>query len=168
LAKRSVNPELINLAFHVWRKLGRNYEATVKELDRLGYAVSKPTLYAWSKKYGWQERADRADAEETELKLSRVSNREKVLRDLIKRKEAYDAYFASLEPGEQDHRALYAYTSLCRAIAEIEKSLSDSVAYASPIVMEAFVRFLQKREMKQEIRQALYEEIDAFLREVCE
>ena len=168
MARRSTNPELVNLAFHVWRKLGRNYQAACRELDRLGYSVSKPTLYNWSKHYGWPERADRADAAEGEMRLTRLSNREKILTDLLRRKESYDAYFATLAPGEHDHRALYAYTSLCKAISEIEKALSESVVHSAPVVMESFVRFLQKRTLDEGVREAIHDEIDAYLRETCE
>jgi hypothetical protein len=116
--------------------------------------------------YGWIERAKKADAEESQLKSSRLSQREKGLKDLITQKERYDAYFSS--SNEIDNRATYAYTSIVKAIAELEKSLHETgdILFSAPAVMSEFVKHIQTKCKDKDKRDLIIKHIDGFLQEI--
>jgi len=166
LARKTYRVETIDLAFHIWRQLGRHFESAQKELERRGYVISKQTLYNWAKQYGWMERADRIDAEEAELKKKRVSARQRALQDLLKQKEKYDAYFEEIE--RPDHQAVYAYTNILKTIAEIEKSLHETgdVLFSAPSVMEEFMKFLERKCKDKALKEKIFNQIDGFLQEI--
>ncbi|MEW5804319.1 MAG: hypothetical protein AB1847_19670 [bacterium] len=163
MARVTYDSDIKNLAFHTWRKLGQNIDAAARELDKLGYAITRPTLYSWAEQLGWRERAQKADAEEAQMQATRLSQREKALRDLITQKERYDAYFSSSQ--EIDNRATYAYTSIVKAIAELEKSLHETgdVLFSAPAVMEEFVTFVQTKVKDRGARESILKQVDAFL-----
>ncbi len=166
MARITYNIDTIDLAFHIWRKLGRHFESALKELDKKGYVISKQTLYNWASEYGWNERADSVDEQEAKNKGKRQSFRQQALSDLMVQKEKYDKYFSTL--ATPDHRAMYAYTGILKTISEIEKSLHETgdVLFSAAPVMEEFIKYLNGNVRDKEFREKIMDQIDGFLQRI--
>jgi len=166
LARITYNIDTIDLAFHIWRRLGRHFESALKEIEKHGYIISKQTLYNWASEYGWYERAEKVDEAEAKTKGKRQSFRQQALGDLIIQKEKYDKYFDKSEV--PDHRAVYAYTGILKTIAEIEKSLHETgdVLFSAAPVMEEFIKYLNGNIRDKEFREKIMDQIDEFLQRI--
>lgn len=110
------------LAFKAYCVEGGNVEATLRRLEKeQGLKLSKPTFYDWMKKYNFEERLEKVDAERQKTKDSQISFEEKMLNDLIVQKEKYEKYFETL--AGIDNQAQYAYTNIIKTIMEVRKKL---------------------------------------------
>ena len=127
----AIGNELREIAYTLWRDNGRNLakiERLLKSQHRT--PVSRVTLTAWCKDYGWEDRA--AQAEAAAEKLKNATNIETLLNDLIKRKEGYDNYFDSLAVAKIDNQATYAYAGLLKKIAEMQAMQTAVVGFDRP------------------------------------
>lgn len=123
--RKSYTAEAHEAAYRAWRACGQNIEATVRELRKGGYLITKPTLIDWREKFTWQTRAARAEAEEQSATDAKISHREKALVSLRKRMKSYDDYLDGLPAGcAPDNQALFAYTNLVKTIGELEMKTS--------------------------------------------
>ena len=134
-------------AYQAWRACGQNIEATVRELRKQGYLITKPTLLDWREKFTWRERAARAEAKEQEAKDARLGVRDKALASLQKRKEQYDTYLDSLTEGTApDNQALFAYTGIIKTITELEMKTAAFKAACFLDFMRDLVDWLSKHD----------------------
>jgi hypothetical protein len=127
----SIDTELRELAYTIWRDNGRNLakvERILKSEHRT--PVSRQTLTAWKDQYGWEDRAAQAEAQEKLLKDS--TRVETLLVDLLARKQQYDRYFVTLDVSKPDNQATYAYAGLLKRIAEMQAMQSAVTGFDKP------------------------------------
>ena len=110
MARRSYETETREDAYRTWRDCGQNIEETLAVLKKNGYFISKPTIYHWMEKYGWKERAARAEAQERKTADVTTNAEARALASLEKVQERYETYFETLGEGKVDNQAMYAYT----------------------------------------------------------
>ena len=165
---KSVFAESRELAFRCYHKCGGNVEAALRELEKEGLKLSKPTLYEWIEKFNFKERLKNADAVVQEAADIKAHYREKILADLKKQKERYDKFFESLSEGQIDTQATYAYNSLCKTISDIQRDLDSKpdLFRMAPVVMDEFVRFVKKVVKEQASQEMVFGLIDRFFDEV--
>jgi flagellar biosynthesis/type III secretory pathway protein FliH len=165
---KSVFAESRELAFQCYRKTGGNVEAALRECEKEGLKLSKPTFYDWMEKYNFKERLKNADAVVGEAKDLDAHYREKILLDLKKQKERYDAYFETLSAAQVDTQATYAYNSLCKTISDVQKDLDarPELYRMAPLVMDAFVQFVKQTVKEQPVQETVFGLIDRFFDEV--
>jgi len=164
---KSVFAESRELAFRCYQKCGGNVEATLRELEKEGLKLSKPTLYEWMEKFNFKERLKNADAVAQEASDAKMQYREKILLDLKKQKERYDVYFDSIAP-QVDNQAQYAYDNLVKTICDIQKAIDEKpdLYRMAPIVMDEFVRFVKKVVKETPSQATVFALIDRFFDEV--
>jgi hypothetical protein len=121
---KSVFAESRELAFTCFRKCGGNVEATLRELEKEGLKLSKPTLYEWIEKFNFKERLKNCDAEKERIDDIRASFEKKMFGKLIKQLEKYETYFDA-NP-DLDNQATYAYTNLLKVVVELSRKISAS------------------------------------------
>ena len=121
MANRSYQAETREDAYKTWRECGQNIEQTVAALAKKGYPITKPTLYEWMEKYGWKERAARAEVEEKKAIDTTMNAEARAIASLQKVQERFEKYFDSLGEGKIDSQAVYAYTGIIKSIAEIKE-----------------------------------------------
>jgi Holliday junction resolvase RusA-like endonuclease len=118
---KSLIRENLELAYTVWRECGQSPEETVRTLNsKHDFTVSRQTIYEWTEKFNWKERAARAEAEAQRATSATENLQIKFLADLVTQKERYDVYFTTIAP-QIDNQAIYAYTNLVKAITEIDR-----------------------------------------------
>lgn len=137
---KSYQVENRELAFKVWRECGQNVELTLRTLRGEPHKLSltKPTLYSWMEKFGWKERAARAEAITEEVKDN--TGDDLMLKALLDQKAKYEKYFESLGPANIDTQATYAFNSLIKTIVDIQNRQSAGVGFDRP---KAFLENLQ-------------------------
>lgn len=165
---KSIFAESRELAFRCYQKCGGNVEATLRELEKEGLKLSKPTLYEWIEKFNFKERLKNADAVAQEASDAKMQYREKILLGLKKQKGRYDKFFDSLSEGKIDTQATYAYNSLCKTISDIQRDLDSKpdIYRMAPTVMDEFVRFVKKTVKEQASQEMVFGLIDRFFDEV--
>ena len=111
------------LAYSIWRACGQNLTETARVLKRdHDYEISRQSLHEWKKKYGWEERAARAEAEEKD-KADATSD-EALLSVLLAQKKKYEDYFDTLDLGFVDNQAIYAYNNILKTLLDIREKIS--------------------------------------------
>jgi hypothetical protein len=165
---KSVFAESRELAFQCYRKTGGNVEAALRECEKEGLKLSKPTFYDWIEKFNFKDRLKKADAVANAAKDIKEHYREKILRDLKKQKERYDAYFESLSANQIDTQATYAFNSLCKTISDVQKDLDarPDLFRMAPVVMDEFVKFTKKVVKEQPTQEMVFALIDRFFDEI--
>ena len=165
---KSVFAESRELAWTCYHKCGGNVEATLRELEKEGLKLSKPTLYEWIEKFNFKERLKNCDAVAQEASDAKMQYREKILLDLKKQKVRYDKFFDSLSEGQIDTQATYAYNSLCKTISDIQRDLDSKpdLYRMAPLVMDEFVRFTKKTVKEQASQEMIFGLIDRFFDEI--
>jgi predicted nucleotide-binding protein (sugar kinase/HSP70/actin superfamily) len=165
---KSVFAESRELAFRCYQKCGGNVEATLRELEKEGLKLSKPTLYDWMEKFNFKARLKNADAVVQEAADIKQHYREKILADLKKQKERYDKFFEGLAESQIDTQATYAYNSLCKTISDIQRDLDakPDLYRMAPLVMDAFVQFVKKTVKEKPSQELVFGLIDRFFDEV--
>lgn len=130
--------ETIEAAYQAWRKCGQNVEMTLRDLARQGYRISKPTVYDWKEKYGWEDRAARAEAEERKAADAVAGAEGRAIASLEKVQGRYEKYFETLGEAKVDNQAMFAYTGVVKSITEIKAKMG---AFKSAIFVD-FMRDL--------------------------
>lgn len=118
---KSVFIESRELAFQTYRECGGNKELTLRELEKKGLKLSKPTLYEWIEKFNFDGRLVKADAENQRTADLQESFEKKMMLKLVGQLEKYEKYFE--ENTDIDNQATYAYTNLLKVIVEISRRL---------------------------------------------
>ena len=143
---KSVFTESRELAFQTYRECGGNKELTLRELEKKGLKLSKPTLYEWIEKFNFDGRLKNIDAVATEASDEKIHYRERILLDLKKQKTRYDKFFESLPEGQIDTQATYAYNSLCKTISDIQKDLRSERPQIFLEFIKDLVAYLGKQD----------------------
>ena len=154
-------------AYRTWRVCGRSPMATVNELRRKGFHLTRDTIYAWMTKFSWKERADRAEAEERRVREAMGEEAAGLVADLERQKARYERFFDSLGEGV-DNQGIYAYTTIIKAIVEAKKKAKPDLYAMTPLVMDRFVRFIKEHATPGEraVQDAVFALIDRFFEEV--
>lgn len=168
MARKSYMAETIEAAYQTWRKCGQNVEMTCRELEKTGYRISKPTIYDWSEKYNWKDRAARAEAEEQKVKDVQCSVLEKALLTLSKQQEKYEKWFEAQEPTAIDSQVTHAYNNLVQMIMKVDRQMKEKpdLYVMAPVVMDAFVKFVKGNVTDKARQDAVFELVDRFFEEV--
>jgi len=146
MANRSYQSETREDAYRTWRGCGQNIEQTLSALKRKGYSISKPTLYDWIEKYGWKERAARAEAEERKATDLSTNAESRALASLEKVQLRYETYFETLGEGKVDNQAMYAYTGIVKSITEIKAKTGSFKAALFLDFMKDLIEWLGKND----------------------
>ncbi len=146
MANRSYQIETREDAYETWRSCGQNVEQTLIELKRKGYSISKPTLYDWMEKYGWKDRAARAEVYEKKTGDAGMSAEARALLSLAKVQERYEEYFETLGPGKVDNQAMFAYTGIVKSITEIKAKTGAVKAALFLDFMKDLIGYLGKND----------------------
>lgn len=117
--------EVRERVFLIWYRLNRSDTQAAKEAKSQGFSASRQTIGEWKRKYNWQDRADSLDLKKLEREEKAHSARDKLLEDLYRRKEEYEAFFASLEVGKVDNQATYAYSQICGKIEALTSAVEE-------------------------------------------
>ena len=167
---KSYQAENKELAFRVWRQCGQNVEQACRELRRRsdGFPVSKPTLYAWMEEGNWKERAARADAEEQKTGDAKATALEKALVALTKQQEKYERWFDAQDATTIDAQVQHAYNNLVQLIVKIDRQMKEKpdLYLMTPIVMEAFVRYVKNAVKDHPSQDLVFALVDRFMEEV--
>ena len=117
--------EARDTAFAVWRGCGQNVAATLRELkNEYGYKhLAKPTLYNWMQEYHWKDRDAKLVMQERQEEEAQLVGRERILTDLVKRKQELDQYFADQPTDQPDNATLNSYLNLARMILQVQQQL---------------------------------------------
>ncbi|MBP8644719.1 MAG: hypothetical protein KBH99_01195 [Syntrophobacteraceae bacterium] len=127
----SAKTQAREMAYRVWRECGQNLSETERLLKcDHGLPVSRQTLTEWSKKYDWESRAARAEA--LEMRKAEAFSDEAMLSALLDQKERYEAYFASLQVGQVDNQALFAYSGLLKNLLAMKTASAGKRAGSGP------------------------------------
>jgi len=147
MANRSYMAETREAAYLTWRKCGSNVEMTLRELAKQGWTLTKPTLYEWMEKFGWKERAARAEAEEMKA-ADAVQNAEaRAVASLEKIQKRYEDYFDTLKPGDKiDTNEVHAYKGVIMAIGEIKAKTGAQKAALFLGFMRDLIDWLSKND----------------------
>ena len=125
------SPETRELAYTIWREHGQNIVETVRVMNsEHGYVISRQSVTTWAAKYGWHDRAARAEAEEKALDQSTAVD--SLLAFSLKQKKKYEEYFETLSVGQIDNGAVYAYNSILKTILEIRDKTDAGLTVETP------------------------------------
>ena len=166
MANRSYQIETREDAYRAWRECGQNIEQTLAALKKKGYSISKPTLYDWIEKYGWKERAARAEAEEKKATDLSTNAESRALASLEKVQLRYETYFETLGEGKVDNQAMYAYTGIVKSITEIKAKTGAVKAALFLDFMKDLIEWLGKNDPDAvDIIERNFDEFVAFAKE---
>ena len=146
MANRSYQAETREDAYKTWRECGQNVEQTLAVLSKKGYFISKPTVYDWMEKYGWKERAARAEVEEKKAIDTTTNAEARAIASLRKVQERFERYFETLGEGKIDSQAVYAYTGIIKSIAEIKEKTGAVKAALFLDFMKDLIEWLSKND----------------------
>lgn len=132
------------LAFKVYCEEGGNIEATLRRLEKEGLKLSKPTFYAWTRKFNFEERLKNIDAVRQLVKDSQISFEERMMNDLMKQKDKYEAYFETISG--IDNQAQYAYTNIVKTIIELSRKLKPGKETKDPDEMKKLAEEILESE----------------------
>lgn len=118
----SAKAEARDIAYRTWCECGQNLSETERRLNQNGLPVTRQTLAEWREKYDWPGRAARTEASCKERK--EATSDEAILSSLLMQKERYEEYFTSLQKGQVDNQALYAYSALLKTLVELRQGTS--------------------------------------------
>lgn len=109
------------LAYRLWRDCGQNLREAHRQLtgDEFGHSASYKSMKKWKKKYEWEARAARVEAEEK--RIADGSSDDGLLSALISQKNRYINYFDSLPAGKVDNQANYALVGLINGIQDLRE-----------------------------------------------
>ena len=114
-----------NTAFEVWRASGQNMTEAHRTLkNEYGYRhLAKPTLYNWMQEYHWKDRDAKLVMQERQEEEAQLVGRERILTDLVRRKQEMDQYFTGRPTDEMDNASLNSYLNLSRMILQVQQQL---------------------------------------------
>lgn len=142
---KSSKAEFREMAFKKYVECGGNVEMTVRELNKEGFPLSKPTLYEWIEKFNFDDRRTKVDAELQKSKDSQLSFEESMINALMSRKDAYEEYFKTAA-GRFDHQAQYAYSGIIKSILDIKERLASFKAALFLDFMKDMILFMRKND----------------------
>ncbi|MEK6744284.1 MAG: hypothetical protein AABZ15_11760 [Nitrospirota bacterium] len=143
---KSVDDEIKEKAFQLWRKCGRSPERVVKELRDQGHMVTRQSIDTWKNKGLWEDRAARAEALEQTVNDPQLSGEEKMIAALLGQKDRYEKYFETLPIGEMDTQAVYAYTNMITTIQSIRQKTAAYKAEQFIDFMKDLIGWLSKND----------------------
>lgn len=146
MANRSYQTETREDAYRAWRECGQNIEQTLGALKKKGYSISKPTLYDWIERYGWKERAARAEAEERKANDLSTNAESRALASLERVQARYEKYFETLGEGKVDNQAMFAYTGIVKSCAEIKAKIGAHKGALFLEFLEDIIQYLGKND----------------------
>lgn len=146
MANRSYQVETREDAYETWRACGQNVEQALAALRSKGYSISKPTLYDWMEKYGWKDRATRAEVYEKKTGDQAMSAEARALASLEKVQERYEQYFDTLGVGKVDNQAMFAYTGIVKSITDIKAKTGAVKAALFLDFMKDLIEWLGKND----------------------
>lgn len=132
------------MAFKVYCECGGNVEMTLRELDKKDLTLSKPSFYDWMKKFNFEERRTKVDAETQMTQDCQVSFEEQMMNALLKQKRNYETYFDTLS--SPDHQAQYAYAGLIKTIFDIRTKTAAFKTSLFVDFMKDLVNFFAKND----------------------
>ena len=115
--------EVREYAFRVWRACNRDFSATARQIEKEDYcSVTRSTLSRWSKKYGWEERADNLDLKEQKAE----SVEQHVLDDLLQIHAKIMLYIENQPIDEVDTAKINTLVNNAKQIADITGKIRKS------------------------------------------
>jgi len=133
------------LAFRIYCECGGNVEMTLRELEKKhDLKLSKPTFYEWMKKFNFEERLKKIDAEKQKAGDSQISFEEKMISSLMVQKEKYETYFETLTI--PDHQASYAYAGIVKSLLDVRSRLKSFKTEMFLGFMKDLISFLSKND----------------------
>jgi hypothetical protein len=170
MARKSYMAENRELAYKTWRKFNQNIDRCAKELRRMpgGFPVTRATLTRWRDEDGWEERAAKMDALAQETKDVQSSALERALVALTKQQAKYETWFEAQEATVIDAQVQHAYNNLVQLIVRIDKQMKEKpdLYLMTPVVMEAFVKFVKQSVKEQDAQDRVFALVDRFMEEV--
>ena len=158
---KSVDDEIKEKAFQLWRKCGRSPDRVVKELRGEGHMVTRQSIDTWKNKGAWEDRAARAELLEQKTTDPQLSGEEKMIAALIGQKDRYEQYFETLPIGQMDTQAVYAYTNMITTIQNIRQKTANYKAELFIDFMKDLISFLSKNDA--ESVPAIEKNLDEFI-----
>lgn len=146
MARKSYLTETVETAYRTWRECGQNVEMTLRQMEKKGWKLSRPTIYEWADKYAWKDRAARAEAEEHKAADAVKNAEDNAVRSLEKVRERYERYFDAMSEGTVDNQAMYAYTGVVKSIAEIKMKTGAFKASLFLDFMKDLIDWLSKND----------------------
>jgi len=143
---KSVDDEIKEKAFQLWRKCGRSPDRVVKELREQGHMVTRQSIDTWKNAGAWEDRAARAEALEQTAKDPQLSGEEKMIAALIGQKNRYEQYFETLPIGQMDTQAVYAYTNMITTIQNIRQKTASYKAELFTDFLKDLIGWLQQND----------------------
>lgn len=144
---KSADIEARELTFKVYRECGGNVEMTLRELDKQGYKISKPTLYDWIEKFDFKGRMAQADIKAQEARDLDLTLEMQVLSSLNAQKVKFEKYFESLGT-KIDTQAQYAYSNVLMTMINIKAKLGADKKNTFLDFMRDFVNYLSKEDVE--------------------
>lgn len=142
---KSSKAEFREMAFKKYVECGGNVEMTIRELNKEGFPLSKPTLYEWIEKFNFEDRRTKVDIERQNSTDSQLSFEEGMIKALISRKDAYEEYFKT-RSGNLDHQAQYAYAGIIKSILDIKERLASFKATLFLDFMKDLINYMSKND----------------------
>lgn len=136
---RSIDEEIKEKAFQLWRKNGQSPTKVARVLADQGHVITRQTIDAWANdpECDWKGRSARADAVEQEAKDPELSGEERMIAALSRQAKRYEEYFETLTVKNMDSQAVYAYTNLISTLQSIRQKTDAFRA-------EVFLDFLKE------------------------
>jgi hypothetical protein len=141
---KSLIAENRELSFKVYCQSGGNVELTLRELEKRGLKLSKPTFYAWLEKYNFVERMRKIDSERQQAQDAEETFEESMMKALLDQKKAYEKYFLVITT--PDHQAQYAYTGIIKAVLDIRSKMGSFKAALFLDFMKDLITYLSKND----------------------
>ncbi len=113
--------ENIEMAYGVYCMMGGNVARTIKELEKRGLKLSRPTMDRWIKDHRFAERMQNADAERQKADDSRLSFEQTMMSKLVRQIQRYEEYLEGT--AAIDNQAVYAYTNLLKTVVELSRKV---------------------------------------------
>jgi hypothetical protein len=132
------------LAFSVYCAQGGNVEASLRELEKQGLKLSKPTFNEWREKFRFDERLQAIDREKEKAADNQLSFEDRMLNALQAQKEKYERYFEKNE--KLDHQAQYAFAGLIKTMMEIRERTGKYKSALFLDFMRDLITFLSKND----------------------
>lgn len=146
--RKSYTADAHEAAYATWRQCGQNIEATVRELRKLGYLITKPTLCDWREKFSWKERAARAEViGQKASEAAGQTTEQMALASLYRVMEKYETYFETLTSVALDNQTMFAYIATVKAIRDIETKSNALKAACFLDFMKELIEWLSKHDV---------------------
>jgi len=141
----AVASETKELAYKIWCENSQNITECVRVMNRdHGFVVSRQSVTEWCEKFGWKDRAARAEAERAAT--DDASSSTAILASLLSQKRKYDLFFEGASVDQAYNQAMYAYNRILRDIIEVRKETSEFKAEMFGRFFRDLVEFLRTED----------------------